>query len=207
MDIIQNSYSEWLRILERPFHDEVRHVSDSPRNIGKQLHLWISCFTVCQDRTVWFLKDLPSGRRDLAKDLALRMELVQLMTPQQVRCSRSTVWSTEAWGSKGNVTVSHRMSPSHPEAFQNVALKSLKIHEGDVRRCKKDLTEPVRCRKTKWWLRKVKSQRRWTDCVLRVQRYATICNDMQRSCSKYSKTPKAQRELWDDLRIFETISL
>lgn len=39
MDIIQNSYSEWLRILERPFHDE---------------------------------------------DLALRMELVQLMTPQQV---------------------------------------------------------------------------------------------------------------------------
>lgn len=39
MDIIQNSYSEWLRILERPFHEE---------------------------------------------DLALRMELVQLMTPQQV---------------------------------------------------------------------------------------------------------------------------
>ncbi|CAL1136840.1 unnamed protein product [Cladocopium goreaui] len=63
MDIIQNSYSEWLRILERPFHDE---------------------------------------------DLALRMELVQLMTPQQVRCPRSTVWSTT--GSIRKQRQCHRMS-------------------------------------------------------------------------------------------------
>ena len=138
MDIIQNSYSEWLRILERPFHDEVRHLTvlatleSSCASCAFESRVlqfvrirlskidrifngfrWFQQLDLIQTRLCWI-----RSRRDLAKDLALRMELVQLMTPQQVRCSRSTVLSTgsswkqlEAKTMSPYVTVCHRMSP------------------------------------------------------------------------------------------------